>query len=246
MTTDSMTTDIELDATSGGPRLQIAMIAYPDLTVLDLVGPHAVFSTTADSHIVGKTLEPVMGDAGLAIVPTVTYDDCPTDLDVLFVPGGRGALAALEDAELLSFLRDRAASARYVTAACSGTLVLAAAGLMNGYKATTHWASHDTLSVFEGVTPVRARVVADGNRFSGGGVTAGIDFGLTLLAELRGAEVAQLNQLLMEYDPQPPFDAGSEAGAGPAISGLARQLFGPYNAAVDAAARRSPGATVRV
>jgi len=234
---------IDLELASSAPRLKIAMVAYPDLTVLDLVGPHAVFSTTSDTSIVGATLDPVMGDAGgLAIVPTTTYADCPDDLDVLVVPGGRGALGALQDVELLDFLRDRAGRARYVTAVCSGTLVLGAAGLLTGYRATTHWASHDTLSVFEGVTAVRERVVIDGNRVTGGGVTAGIDFGLTLLAELRGAEVAQLNQLLMEYDPQPPFSSGSEATAPPAVAALARTLFGPYNAAVDEAARQSFGA----
>ncbi|WP_375385467.1 DJ-1/PfpI family protein [uncultured Microbacterium sp.] len=236
--------EISLDIAGDFPRLKIAMIAYPDLTVLDLVGPQAVFSTTSDTYIVARTLDPILGESGLSILPTTTYDEVPDDLDVLFVPGGRGALEAMEDPELLQFLRDKAETAKWVTAVCSGSLVLGAAGLLNGYRATTHWASHEALALFEGVTPVQERVVVDGNRFSGGGVTAGIDFGLTLLAALRGAEIAQLNQLLMEYDPQPPYNAGSAKTAPPEITALARQLFGTYNAAVEAAARRSAGASI--
>ena len=236
--------EISLDIAGDLPRLKIAMIAYPDLTVIDLVGPQAVFSTTSDTYIVARTLDPVLGDSGMSILPTTTYDDCPDDLDVLFVPGGRGALEAMQDPELLDFLRDRAKTARYVTAVCSGSLVLGAAGLLKGYRATTHWASHGALALFDGVTPVKERVVVDGNRFSGGGVTAGIDFGLTLLGELRGAEIAQLNQLLMEYDPQPPYNAGSAATAPTEITALALQLFGGYNAAVEDAARRSAGAAI--
>ena len=182
-----------------------------------------------------------MGDSGVAIMPTCTYADCPDRLDMLFVPGGRGTIAAMEDAALLAFLRDQAETARYVTSVCSGSLVLGAAGLLNGYRATTHWAAHDVLGLFEGVSPEKARVVIDRNRVSGGGVTAGIDFGLELLTILRGETVAKLNQLLMEYDPKPPFEAGSPAGAGEQLTRLATELMSGFHDAAVAAARRSAG-----
>ncbi len=122
----------------------------------------------------------------------------------------------MNDAEGLAFLADRAATSKYITSVCSGSLLLAAAGLLKGYKATSHWAMRDSLSAF-GAEPVEARVVVDRNRITGGGVTAGIDFGLVILAKLRGDDAAKLTQLAMEYDPEPPFDAGSPKTAGPAI-----------------------------
>ena len=224
----------------GGPPLQIAMVAFDDLTLLDLIGPHAVFSNTSTLHIVSPSLAPVMSDSGLAIVPTCTYADCPTDLDVLFVPGGRGSLKAMQDSTLLDFLRERATTSRYVTSVCSGALVLGAAGLLEGYKATTHWAVHEVLSAFAGVEPVHGRVVIDRNRMTGGGVTAGIDFGLTLLAALRGDDVAKLTQLLMEYDPKPPFDAGSPERAGEETAQLGGQLMAGFAEASMQAALKSP------
>ena len=226
----------------GGPLLQIAMVAFDDLTLLDLIGPHAVFSNTATIHVVSPTLAPVISDSGLAILPTCTYADCPTELDVLFVPGGRGSLNAMQDTALLDFLRDRAKTSRYVTSVCSGALVLGAAGLLEGRKATTHWATHEVLGAFADVEPVRERVVIDGDRMTGGGVTAGIDFGLTLLAALRGEDVAKLTQLLMEYNPAPPFDAGSPEGAGEVIAQMGRGLMGGFAEASMQAARRSPAA----
>ncbi len=160
---------------------------------------------------------------------------------MLFVPGGRGTVAAMEDEELLAFLRNQAETARYITSVCSGSLVLGAAGLLNGYRATTHWATHDVLDLFDGVSPEKARVVIDRNRVSGGGVTAGIDFGLELLTVLRGESAAKLNQLLMEYDPKPPFEAGSPEGAGEQLTKLAKELMSGFRDAAAAAARRSPG-----
>lgn len=240
-----MANDIDLVVTSDQPPLQIAMIAYDDLTLLDLVGPQAVFSTVGVSHIVSHSMTPVMGDSNMAIVPTCTYETCPKELDVLMVPGGRGTIAAMKDEVLLDFLRDRARTARYVTSVCSGSLVLAAAGVLRGYKSTSHWAVHDVLGEFEDVEPVEARVVIDRNRMSGGGVTAGIDFGLSLLRELRGEQVARLSQLLMEYDPQPPIDAGSPARAGAELTGIARGLMSGYRSAAAEAARASVGAKVR-
>ena len=205
--------------------LEIGMLLYPAFTMLDLVGPLNVFAMHANVHLLSKTMEPVVSDtAGAAIVPTATLAQCPQRLDVLFVPGGFGTGAAMRDPEILAFLKNAGSRADYVTSVCSGSLLLGAAGLMTGYKATTHWAVHELL-VGVGAVPVKARVVEDRNRFSGGGVTAGIDFGLTLLAKLRGIEAAQAVQLMLEYDPQPPFHAGSPDTAPAAIVELARKMI---------------------
>jgi cyclohexyl-isocyanide hydratase len=213
-----------------GPEpLQIGMVVYPGLTLLDLIGPQTALGMHGVTHLVAERLEPVPSDSGIALIPTTTYEQCPKDLDVLFVPGGMGTADAMEDVRLLAFLRSRAATARYVTSVCSGSLILAAAGLLQGYRATTHWTSLDVLAAF-GVSAEAARVVRDRNRLTGGGVTAGIDFGLVLLAELRGEPIARLTQLAMEYDPQPPFDAGSPASAGAETAALARQFVEPVHA----------------
>jgi cyclohexyl-isocyanide hydratase len=182
------------------------------------------------THLAWKTLDPVPSDSGPAIVPTTTFAECPMDLDVLFVPGGLGTAAVMDDADVLRFLAERAPRAKYVTSVCSGSLILAAAGLLDGYRATTHWAAYDALAAF-GVDVSDERVVIDRNRLTGGGVTAGIDFGLTLLAQLRGDAVAQMTQLAMEYDPAPPFDAGSPKRAAPELVELTR------NAIADTIAR---------
>jgi cyclohexyl-isocyanide hydratase len=196
--------------------LQIGMLLYPGLTLLDLIGPATVFSWFSDIHLVWKTKDLVRSDTGVGIQPTSTFETCPRELDVLFVPGGFGEQYLMNDAEVLAFLADRASKSKYVTSVCGGSLLLGAAGLLKGYKATSHWALRDALSAF-GAEPVDARVVVDRNRITGGGVTAGIDFGLVLLAKLRGDEAAQLTQLAMEYDPAPPFKSGSPQTADPAI-----------------------------
>ena len=203
------------------PRLQVAMLLYPGLTLLDLVGPETTLSMHSDMRLVWKTRAAITTDTGIRIEPNTTFADCPKDLDVLFVPGGFGTAAVMMDAQALAFLRERGQSARYITSVCSGSLILAAAGLLQGYKATTHWSSLELLASF-GVDVVKSRVVIDRNRMTGGGVTAGIDFGLTLLAKLRGDDAAKLSQLAMEYDPAPPFDAGNPESAGPQITALAR------------------------
>ena len=188
--------------------LEIGMLLYPGLTLLDLIGPQTVFSWFANTYLVWKTMDPVVSDTGIGIQPTCTFETCPSRLDILFAPGGFGQQQLLDDVEVLAFLADRAAKSAYVTSVCSGSLLLGAAGLLKGYKATSHWATRDALSAF-GAEPVDARVVVDRNRITGAGVTAGIDFGLVLLAKLRGDEAAMLTQLAMEYDPQPPFWSGS-------------------------------------
>jgi len=195
--------------------MHIGILIFPAVTQLDATGPAQVLARTpgATLHMIWKTRDPVKTDAGFSIVPTTTFADCP-QLDVICIPGGAGQIDLMNDAETLAFVAAQGAKARYVTSVCTGSLVLGAAGLLNGYKSACHWASRDLLAAF-GAIPVAERVVRDRNRFSGGGVTAGIDFGLTLLAELAGDEVAQSVQLGLEYDPQPPFQSGSPEKAGP-------------------------------
>jgi cyclohexyl-isocyanide hydratase len=204
-------------------RMQIGLLLFPDLTQLDMTGPFEVFANTpgATVHLVWKTLDPVAAKTGMRIAPDTTFADCP-QLDVICVPGGPGVAALMEDAEVLAFLRRQAAGARYVTSVCTGALVLGAAGLLKGRKATTHWASHDFLATL-GAIPTHGRVVRDGNLFTGGGVTAGIDFALTLVGEMCGAEIAQAVQLQIEYAPEPPFNAGSPATAPADVLALVRK-----------------------
>ena len=166
-------------------------------------------------------MEPVTSATGLTLTPTTTFADCP-QLDVLCVPGGSGVNALMTDAGTLDFVRTQAAEARYVTSVCTGALVLGAAGLLRGRRATTHWGAHDLLAAF-GAVPTQGRVVRDGNLLTGGGVTAGIDFALTLAAEIMGREAAEVAQLSLEYAPAPPFDAGTPETAPPDITEIARQ-----------------------
>lgn len=192
-------------------REKIAMLLYPGFTALDLVGPQYFFASLmgATVHLVAKHRSPVMTDTGIAVVPTTTLEECPGDLDVLFVPGsGNGVLDAMEDRTLVAFLEDSGARAKWVTSVCTGSLLLARAGLLTGYRATGHWISRDLLSEF-GAIPVNERVVRDRNRMTGAGVSAGLDLGLAMTAALRDRAYAEGVQLLAEYAPQPPFDAGS-------------------------------------
>ena len=197
--------------------LAVGMLLYPGLTQLDLTGPFEVFSRLPDSRVqlIAATRAPVRSDHGLTIAPDATFEDAPA-CDVIVVPGGLGVVEMMEDEPLLGFLRRQGASARYVTSVCTGALLLGAAGLLRGRRATTHWMFQDMLSLF-GAEPVRERVVVDGNRITGGGITAGIDFGLVLAAQLRGEAVAQRIQLLLEYDPAPPFRSGTPASAPPEV-----------------------------
>src|SRR5215471_14868048 len=160
------------------PPLRIGFLLFPDVTQLDLTGPYEVFAAlpNAEIHLLWKTRDPVRAGGGLQILPTTRLADCPR-LDVICVPGGTGVNALLGDQEVLGFLRRAAAEARYVTAVCTGSLVLGAAGLLRGRKATSHWMSRDMLAAF-GAEPVAERVVIDGNLITGGGVTAGVDFAL--------------------------------------------------------------------
>lgn len=194
---------------------RIGMLIFPGLTQLDMTGPYEVLArlpnTTVD--LVARTRDPVKTDRGMQILPTVTYADCPP-LDVVMVPGGPGQQDLMEDEEALGFLRRQAAGAQFVTSVCTGSLVLAAAGLLGGKRATCHWAAIDNLALM-GAIPARERVVVDGNVVTGAGVASGIDFALTLAAILESERVAHEIQLQIEYDPDPPFDSGSPHTAAP-------------------------------
>ncbi|MGG5821667.1 DJ-1/PfpI family protein [Falsiroseomonas sp. HW251] len=204
------------------PTLDIGLLVFPRITHLDMTGPHEVLASLPGARVrlVWKDTAPVRADSGLMLTPDTAFADCPP-LDLICVPGGPGVGALMEDDETLAFLRRQAEGARYVTSVCTGALVLGAAGLLRGRRATTHWASHDFLPAF-GATPVKARVVRDGNLFTGGGVTAGIDFALTIAAEIAGEEAAQAIQLRIEYAPDPPFQAGDPDTAPPAVLARAR------------------------
>ncbi|MFC0242662.1 DJ-1/PfpI family protein [Rhodopseudomonas telluris] len=202
--------------------LQIGLLLFPKVTQLDLTGPLQVFSRIpgATVHLVGKTLAAVSSDTVLSLPPTVSFADCP-QLDVICVPGGAGADDMINDEAMLAFLRQQAPAARYVTSVCTGALVLAAAGLLRGYRATTHWSTIDDLAAF-GAIPECTRVCIDRNRITGGGVTAGIDFALTLAALLADRTTAQAIQLMLEYNPAPPFNAGSPDTAPEEVVSLLR------------------------
>ena len=189
--------------------IQIGFVIFPRVTQLDFTGPLQVLSRVpgAKTHIVAKTREAVASDTVLSITPTATFADCP-QLDVICVPGGMGTDFLLNDEDTLGFLRRQATAAKYVTSVCTGSLVLAAAGLLDGYRATTHWSAMGYLGRL-GAIPEKTRVCIDRNRMTGGGVTAGIDFGLTLAEKLSDRTTAEMIQLTLEYNPAPPFSAGS-------------------------------------
>ena len=199
------------------PPIHVAFLLFPQVTQLDLTGPAQVLSRLGNAKIdlVARTRAPVPTDAGFDLMPTATFDEVRR-ADILCVPGGFGTVPAMEDAVTLDWVRAVAADATWVTSVCTGSLVLAAAGLLTGYRATSHWASRHQLAWF-GAEPVAERTVFDRNRVTGGGVTAGIDFALALTAAIRGEEHAKFVQLSLEYDPQPPFDSGTPEKAGPAL-----------------------------
>ena len=203
--------------------LQIGLLVFPKVTQLDLTGPVQVFSSMpgAELHLIWKRIEPVQSDSVLVLTPTMTFADCP-QLDVICVPGGVGSDDLLNDEEVLAFLRKQAEGAKFVTSVCTGSLVLGAAGLLRGYRAATHWTAMDNLSAF-GAIPTNTRVCIDRNRVTGGGVTAGIDFALTMAAELADPRTAQAIQLQIEYAPAPPFDAGTPETAPPDVLSAAQQ-----------------------
>ena len=204
--------------------LQIGFLLFPNVQQLDLTGPYDVLASLPDVqvHLVWKTRGPVTASTGLVLQATTSFADCPP-LDVICIPGGAGVGPLMEDPQTLDFIRQQAEQARYVTSVCTGSLVLGAAGLLRGRRATTHWAYHHLLEAL-GAIAVQERVVRDGNLLSGGGITAGIDFALTLAGELFGDATAQRVQLQLEYAPAPPFPAGSPETAPKAVVEQAQRL----------------------
>jgi putative intracellular protease/amidase len=218
-----------------GPGLwgqeQIAMLLYPKFTALDLVGPHYFFACMfgAKVHLVTteKDLSPVMSDLGLAITPTMTMVDAPKDLDVLFVPGGtEGTLSVMGRADTMAWIRDRASRAKHVTSVCTGSMVLAKAGLLKGKKATSHWVARDVLADF-GAIPVNQRVVKDGNILTGAGVSAGLDFAIALVEMLRGRAYAEALVLQGEYAPDPSIKGGTLATTSEPVGQMMNDMFAP-------------------
>jgi cyclohexyl-isocyanide hydratase len=216
----------------------IGMLLFPRLTQLDLTGPYEVLARLPNSRVelIAHSRDPVATDRGLTIVPTVTFAECP-QLTVVMVPGGPGQQDLMEDAIVIEFLQRQAKAAQYITSVCTGSLVLGAAGLLIGKRATCHWAALEHLAALGGV-PVRERVVVDGNVVTGAGVASGIDFALKLAAILEGEAVAREIQLQIEYDPDPPFDAGSPATAPAETLAALRARLAPLNEQRREVARR--------
>src|SRR6202163_466209 len=210
--------------------LQIGLVLFPKVTQLDFTGPLQVFSSVpgAKVHLIWKRIEPVPSDSVLALTPTITFADCP-QLDVICVPGGLGTNDMIGDEEMLAFLRKQAIGAKYITSVCTGSLVLGAAGLLSGYRAATHWTAVDFLKAF-GAIPAKTRVCVDRHRVTGGGVTAGIDFALTLVSIMVDRPTAEAIQLRLEYNPAPPFNAGSPDTAPPEIVALMKEKIAPAQA----------------
>ena len=227
-----------------GPGLygqeQIGMLIYPKVTALDLVGPHYFFACMfgAKVHLITteKDLSPVASDLGLAIAPTITMADAPKNLDVLFIPGGtEGTLSVMSRNDTIDWVKDRASRAKHVTSVCTGSMVLAKAGLLKGKKATSHWVTREALADF-GATPVDKRVVKDGNVLTGAGVSSGLDFAIALVEMLRGKPYAEGLMLQAEYHPEPPFPGGTLATTTPAVAKMMDDMFAPVAAQFKALA----------
>ena len=227
------------------PKATIGLVVYPGMFVQDLVGPLTVFEAllNRDIHLLWKTRDSVdNAQPGtptlLPVTPTTTFDDCPKALDVLFVPGGvPGTLAMMEDAQMLAFLKRMAPNSRYVTSVCTGSFILAAAGLLKGYRAASYWAVADLLAELDAI-PSDERVCVDRNRITGGGVTAGIDFGLSIAAKLSSPLYAQAIQLYLEYAPDPPFNAGRPETAPAEAREFLESMFAGLRTSTTAIARR--------
>jgi cyclohexyl-isocyanide hydratase len=217
----------------------IGFVIFPNLTQLDFTAPLQVLARLPQSaiHIIAKSEASVPSDCGLSLVPTRTFSDCPS-LDLICIPGGvRGVIETIGDRETIDFVRLKAATAKYVTAVCTGAFVLGAAGLLKGRRATTHWAYTDLLSLV-GACYEKARVVKDGNLITAGGVTSGIDFGLSVVAEIAGETTAREIQLGIEYDPAPPFDSGHPDTAPAAIKSALTSRYAKANSALRAGIER--------
>ena len=225
--------------------IRFGILIFPNVQQLDLTGPYEVFATArgAEVHLIWKDRNPVRASTGLMLTPTASFDDCPP-LDVICIPGGGGVNPLLEDADVLDFVRSKAAEALSVTSVCSGAMVLGAAGLLAGKRATTHWYAHDFLADF-GAVPVDARIVEDGRLITAGGVTSGIDFGLLVVARLIGQAEAETVQLILEYAPAPPFRSGTPAEASPDILAGAKERLAASRAVRETIVARLTGKASR-
>jgi cyclohexyl-isocyanide hydratase len=226
--------------------LSIALLLFPHLTQLDLTGPLQVFSSLpgAALHLVWKRIEPVPTDSVLTLLPTTTFAECP-QADVICIPGGFGVDALLNDEEVIGFICHQAEGAKYVTSVCTGSLALGAAGLLDGYRAATHWSARECLPLF-GATVSTERVCIDRNRITGGGVTAGIDFALTLVSRLVDRQTAEAIQLRLEYNPAPPFAAGSPDTAPPEVLSRMLERIAPFQKRRVEAAERAAASLGRL
>jgi cyclohexyl-isocyanide hydratase len=234
------------EALTGGRDLKIGMLVYPGMFLQDLVGPLAVFESlmNREIYLIWKNKQTVANEKKehkclIPVTPTTTFKDCPKDLDVLFVPGGvPGTFTMMEDPEVLDFLNQQGKTARYITSVCTGSLILGAAGLLKGYKATSHWTTLDVLSEFDAI-PTKSRVVVDRNRITGGGVTAGIDFGLKIVSILRSEDYAKAVQLYLEYNPEPPFDSGTPEKAPAIVNQFLNDMFAGMKETAKQTAKRA-------
>jgi len=219
-------------------HLHFGGILFPGMDQFDFTGPFEVLSRVPNStfHILGKDRSPVRDMKGLVLTPEITFAEAP-QLDVILVPGGAGQVELMEDEAVLSFIRHQSVDAKIVFSVCTGALVVAAAGLLRGVKATTHWASHQFLEPL-GAVPVNQRVVIDGKFVSAAGVSSGIDGALRVVALLRGDLVAQEIQLYMQYAPEPPFQSGTPESAPPQVIASARKAGSELTANRAAAIRR--------
>src|SRR3974390_3599343 len=220
--------------------LNVGFVIFPELTQLDFTGPQQVLARLPQStmHIVAKSMVPVPSDSGLSLVPTHTFENCP-HLDLICIPGGTaGVVRAMGDQETIEFVQRQARTAKYVTSVCTGAFVLGAAGLLKGRRATTHWAFTELLPLV-GATHEKGRVVKDGNLITAGGVTSGIDFGLSMVAEITGETTAREIQLGIEYDPAPPFDSGHPDTAPAAIKSALTSRFAQANSALRVGIERA-------
>jgi transcriptional regulator GlxA family with amidase domain len=212
-------------------KLNVGVFIFDNMTMLDGYAPLQFFAFVPqfNAFTFARSAAPVRADCGAVLTPSHDFAGCPP-LDILVVPGGGNVLPEMLDPEVRAFLREQGARAQYVTSVCTGALILAEAGLLDGYRATTHWASLDYLRAYRAIEVVDERVVVDRNRITGGGVTAGIDFALTVIAKVADPLTAQTMQLLFEYRPEPPFDAGSPATAPAAAVANIQQLIGTLDA----------------
>jgi len=222
-------------------KYQILMLTYPKFTALDLVGPQHVFSMLGPefkTQLVWKDTKELTSDTGIPVRPTLSFKECTETPTILFIPGGtEGTLAAMDDPEVREFVSSRGKAAKYVTSVCTGSLVLGAAGLLDGYKATSHWLALESLKLF-GADAVQERVVVDRNRITGAGVTAGIDFALTLAALVKNEFYAKTIQLMMEYDPSPPYSCGSPSSADAGSVAMLKAMMVPFTHQVKASAAK--------